>query len=125
MHTYFFTNISLTLDDSSNIRYWKDIRTNEIICSKDETSSEINIDDLKFSYEIMEEATYVLAKRLTETPLPKDTKIFCHWELNGRECYEDMQIAPSTYSDIFSDAFGKEKNIKIFMLYPNKILFEF
>jgi hypothetical protein len=69
------------------------IGTNEIICSKDETSSEINIDDLKFSYEIMEEATYVVAK---------DTKIFCHWELNG-----------------------KEKNIKIFMLYPNKILFEF
>lgn len=129
MNFYHFFDY-LCLEYSDNNRIWKECESNphSIICTKNLNENKINIDDLKLCYKYYLQAPPDISKLLLSTKLPDNTKVFCYWIYNNRECYENMEIKPTTYGDIFQEAFeinGKCKNIKVNLIDSNKILFEF
>ena len=128
MSIWFFANICIEYSEYG--RVWKEFESEpyKIICTKNIDDTVINIDDLYLCYKHYREANPDLLNLILNTPLPENTKIFCNWKHNERECFEDMQINPRTYADIFVEAFelnGICKNIKLYLIDKNKILFYF
>jgi len=126
--TWFFENLCLIYSDTSRI--WKEYDTNphNILCRKDLKTTDIDIQDLNLCYKYYREAPPELTLTMLETKVPDNIKIFCNWEHNGRECFEDMQINPKNYEDIFTEAFeinGVGKSVKMYLIDNNKILFKF
>lgn len=128
MFYWFFDN--LCLEYCENYRIWKYYDTDpyKVISTKDINNTELLLEDLKFCYKYYLQAPPDIYKSILATKVPENTKVFCHWITNSRECYEDLQIKPATYADIFQEAFeinGKYRDVRINIIDKNKILFEF
>lgn len=127
MFYWFFDNLCFQYSDE--IRIWKEYEKDphNIICTKNLKTHEINIEDLRLCYKYYLQAPQEIYKLIISTPIPENTKIFCYWKINHRECYEEMQIKPTNYGEIFQEAFeinGKYKSVKMNLI-DNRILFEF
>lgn len=128
MFYWFFDNLCLQYSDDARI--WKEYETDphNILTTYNLNTNTLNLIDLKLCYKYYLQAPPDVYKSIISTPVPENTKIFCHWFIENRECYEDMQIKPATYGDIFQEAFeinGKYKDVIINLIDGNKILFEF
>lgn len=131
MAIWFFETLCVEYSDDLKLtRIWKELDSepHKVVCIKNMNDTSINIEDLQYCYKYYREAPPDISQSFINTRLPENTKIFCNWEYNGRESFEDLQIRPRTYSDVFAEAFelnGIGKKIKLYLIEKNKILFQF
>lgn len=120
IHSWFLDNVRL--DYRNGHRIWI---TNNIKITKNISDPAIHIDDILLCYKYYNSGvSSEMREIMLNTPIPAETKIFCYWNHGGRECYEEMQINAATYRDLFADAFAPSQTIKLYNIYPNKLLFE-
>jgi len=126
-HIWYFDDICLKYE--GNVRIWYRILGGVVteLCRKNITEKDIVIDDLILCYKYYTHASEIVAKRLLDTPVATNTKVFSNWLIRHRESYEDLNIKPERYKDIFFEGFSNvdASEINIYLIPNNKILFEY